>query len=128
MTYQWVLEKQRMAKLAVCNLIPMSQDMYAELQYIEGITYLHLYIPDDDYGRRILEGERMFWAWWKNEWHQRDELFLSKAKELTVSERIDWYMELHTAAILVKEIHPHSVALGTTYARMIGELHDSKLL
>jgi len=63
---------------AVCGILHIAHETYTEKQYNAGLAYLRE-VLNDAYMEDQMQRSTMFWKWWKNEWHQRDEVFLTKA-------------------------------------------------
>ena len=68
--------KAARTQVAILALLGISAAHYNIVQYEMGLAYLKkLYNVHDD---TVLPHEHspMFWAWWKNTWRNRDELFI----------------------------------------------------
>lgn len=67
-------------KIEVCNVLHIAEETYAEKQYNAGLAYLRE-VLNDAYMEDQFQRSTMFRKWWKNEWHQRDEIFLKLANK-----------------------------------------------
>lgn len=112
-------------KMRVCEMLNWDVEQYHMFQYETGINYLTLYIPNDPYGVDQLTRSRIFWAWWKNAWSQRDENFINNANALWAPEYCATIYQLENDPYyLVKNSSPNSIVLELTYAQMIQEFID----
>lgn len=112
-------------KGSICRRLHIDEGKYAEMQYNAGVEYLRLYIPNDAWGRDELERNKTYWAWWRNQWAQRDERFLAEVRG-NVSLQLKCYKnEYHNPARLSNEIYPCGIVMGVSYKRMIQELFDN---
>lgn len=118
-------------KNRIMELLQWNEEQYANFQYKTGCQYLQSYIPNDPAGIDQLVESKIFWAWWKNHWLQRDEDFLNNAevKDATASGHvlITMYEVMHDPYELTAMIRPHSLILSETYGNMIGKLIDDKI-
>jgi hypothetical protein len=106
-------------KQRICKLLCMTDAQYAEHQYNTGLSYLQLYIRNNAPIIRELEGNKIFWAWWRNQWAMRDAKFLA-AKHPDNMMAI--WLNCHDAAMLATERYPSAKILGRSYAAMIGKV------
>jgi hypothetical protein len=113
-------------KRRICRLLGLTEEQYAEHQYYTGLNYLRLYIRHDDVVRRELEGHKLFWAWWRNQWAMRDAQFLRQATCLRDDKNYSslWsvWLNSHDAAMLAAERYASAKLLGKSYAIMIGKV------
>jgi hypothetical protein len=113
-------------KLAICNLLDWTELEYGEFQFKSGCSYLQHYIPNDPHGIDELLKHRMFWNWWRNQWHNRDFAFMldsnNELSKLCLSNKRLLYMHYHDARMLAAEIAPNAIIIADAYKKMIGEL------
>ncbi len=113
-------------KSEICRLLEWTELEYAEFQYKTGCQYLQAYIPNDPQGIDELLNHKLFWNWWKNQWHNRDFAFMldseKELSDLNIGNKRLIYMHYHDAVILSLEITPNSIILGNAYKSMIGQL------
>ena len=109
----------------VCELLKWQEEHYAQFVWDCGLEYLRHYLPGDEHSVKMLEYSRVFWAWWKNHWANRDENFIlmNIHHPLDGVERmVQLYEHYNDGALLAKSIHPNSTILNETYALMMKEL------
>lgn len=126
---QRVKTAMQIAKERIIKQLQWSEMDYAQYQYEQGILFLQKYIPNDPWGIEMLERNRIYWNWWKNQWHSRDVAFLEceiQAGSLKQLEAV--YMSLHNAAALVDDIFPSRIVIDSSYSQMIEELHKSEMI
>ena len=113
-------------KATICGLLQWDDLTYAEFQYDMGLFYLRQYIPQDKWGQDLLQRTRLFWNWWKTQWTNRDDAYLSVNGEslqcISLENRRRIYRHLHDAGTLASEIYPGRVVLEDTYNEMIASL------
>lgn len=107
-------------KEQVMSALQWSDLQYAEYQEQMGYLYLKSEFGSDSLYVAELPYSPEFWAWWKNHWSKRDQLFLMDAYKLDLSERLTLYSQLHNPY----EFHfrPHSKVLEKTYSCMISRV------
>ena len=106
-------------KQRICKLLGMTEEQYARHQYDTGLAYLQLYLHGTEPATRELEGNRIFWNWWKNLWALRDLRFLQDQHQGN-----HWaiWLNSHDAAMLAAERTAPARLMGSSYAVMIGKL------
>jgi hypothetical protein len=95
-----------------------------------GYAYLRHYIPNETEAMiQCITHSRIFWNWWKLEWHARDTAFASHYYKLI---KIDCAKEIyhneHDPRTLAACIYPNGVVLEESYAIMIGKLNQQAVL
>lgn len=124
-----ISKQMHQSKTSITKLLNWNELQYAELQYNSGLQYLSFYIPDDPQGIDMLERNKLFWNWWKNQWAMRDLAFLEcPIENLHIQKRISLYLELHDPVRLTAEIYPSRTVLDDSYAQMIGEVFKAEKL
>lgn len=112
-------------KQEVLELLGWDELEYGQFIYDTGLEYLPAYIPGNAAAIAALERSRIFWAWWKNHWRQRDEEFLAKVNRCESPEAIRFYYGWkHNPKRLATKFTPNSVVLDDSYAEMIGQFND----
>jgi len=125
-TVQIRKQEAQTLKYRVCELLNWDELQYAEYQYKAGLQYLQHYIPNDPAGIDMLAGNKIYWAWWKNRWADRDLQFCNPGTPmLSMATRKKMYDLLHNPAFLAKEIWPNGIVLNDSYAKMVGEVIDN---
>ena len=99
-------EKAVTVKEAACKLIGCTEMEYCEYQYSVGKQYLQSLMPNYPTIIDELVCHKLFWAWWRNCWMLRDELFVIEAPPLHNLARWQLYSELHDYKELIREIYP----------------------
>lgn len=110
---------------AVRHLLGWTEESMSWFIYNQGLRYLKLYLLNNQHDISILEANKIFWAWWKNHWNNRDRDFLILHKNHPVRDRAireQLYQHYNDGKMLADSIHPNSVVLHETYACMITEL------
>lgn len=101
----------------ILQLLNWNADEYNQFIYERGLQYLQFYLSNDKEGQRMLEGQRLFWNWWKNNWHARNKAYLSEeVQHVHIDIRIEMYMYLHDAKELSTEIKPSKTVVGDAFA------------
>ncbi|SFB80970.1 hypothetical protein SAMN05421780_101576 [Flexibacter flexilis DSM 6793] len=74
----------------VCRKLGWSEEQYNELQLETGLQFLQLYsLPE-------YADNKVFWAWFRNQWDMRDERFLLSISQIPTLEREDKYLATHS--------------------------------
>lgn len=110
---------------AVRHLLGWTEEAMSWFVYNQGLRYLKVYLLNNHQDIRILETSKIFWAWWKNHWANRDRDFLLLQKHHPVRDREireQLYQHYNDGKMLADSIHPNSVVLHETYAVMVTEL------
>lgn len=122
-------ERAERLKAAICEILKCTPGQYAEFQYQSGLRYLKAYLPGDEEAGEMLSASKVFWAWWRNHWTNRDEMFLCLHQEIPVRKReiiLQLYLQYNSGRMLADCIHPNSVVLNESYAAMITQLVDTE--
>lgn len=127
------IESRRVAAKAskerIMRLLEWSELQYCEFQYRMGLEFLQEYIPGDPYGIAYLERHRVFWAWWRNQWTLRDEIYLnSDISTVRLRHRQNIYIQNNNPRALAQGITPPALLLDDSYAQMIQETFKEPLL
>jgi hypothetical protein len=111
-------------KAKVCLELKWTDLQYSEFQFEMGTAYLTAYLNRDEYSIRVMESSRIFWAWWRNHWTNRDETFLEQVVNTTfdLADVREIYRDIHDATTLAQQIYPSGTILNESYAHMITEL------
>lgn len=112
----------------ILRLTGLSRSDFNTLFFEQGIEYLKREANYDEWGVNMISQHPMFWAWWKNIWHNKDCGFVFKHKHVnfeSLSERgrrnyNDRYRELHHAANI--EFRPPKFIISEAYEKLIIEL------
>lgn len=119
-------EEASLMKLSICHLLNWSEVEYGEFQFKSGCSYLQHYIPNDPDGIDELLQHRIFWNWWKNQWHNRDFAFMldsnNELSQLSVANRRILYVHYHDARMLAAEIAPNAIIIADAYKKMISQV------
>lgn len=101
----------------VCARLGVTVDALSETMLETGVSFLKAYYKDVPLMASLMERDRMFWNWWKVEWHLRnltfledDEMFhLSSWKQLLV------YSEFNNYEALIGQIRPPRIVTLPVY-------------
>jgi hypothetical protein len=110
---------QTTIKQRICQVLNCTEEQYARHQYECGLNYLALYLHGLEPVSRELEGNRIFWNWWKIHWAMRDRQFLAAKHQ---GNHWALYLNMHDPAMLAAEMRPNAVVLGRSYCKMIGQV------
>lgn len=111
----------------VQQLLGWSLQQYHQFMYDMGLEFLEQYFPNDPWWRSQLEGNSMFWAWWRNLWLLREELFLKHAADILWADRIDEYRRLHNPVELADENTQMGRFVDTSYCRMMRDIQRKQV-
>lgn len=119
-------EEASLMKLSICHLLDWTEVEYGEFQFKSGCSYLQHYIPNDPDGIDELLQHRIFWNWWKNQWHNRDFAFMldsnNELSQLSIANRRILYRHYHDARMLAAEIAPNAIIIADAYKKMISQV------
>lgn len=119
-------EQMESFKRQVCQLLNITTEQYADMQYKAGCNYLQAYIPNDPHGIDQLLASSAYWAWWRNHWALRDQSFCTgHVHALSAKLRHQLYNELHNPYTLASCIRPNGIVLELAYADMIEQVHQN---
>jgi hypothetical protein len=121
--------KAESLKRGICDLLKWTEMEYAEFVWNCGVDYLNAYLKGDQHAIGILERNRIFWAWWRNHFMNRDENFLLLHRSIPQARldiRVQLYVHYNDATALAESIHPNSVVLNESYALMMTELVEKE--
>jgi hypothetical protein len=107
---------QQAIRQQLISLLGWSLEKYCQFQYQCGLTYLELYLPNDEEGQRMLAAEKFFWNWFKNHWAARDEQFLNEYAYCDKDLVNKGYQYINDPAELVTEIQPSRVVIREAFA------------
>ena len=113
----------------IVHLLATTDQSYCNLKYHYGIEWLCHYLKGDAAIADRLLRSSIFWGWWKNQWHFRDEAFLQDAEhiyKLSVPLRRKAYKALHNPKVLASELHPNATVMNDGYDMMMQQLLKSK--
>lgn len=79
----------------VIALLGITDLQYGQYQMAQGMAYLDAQLGGNVLGRE-LAANALYWAWWRNHWHDTEMEFIDTVKRITdTSERRMWYELLH---------------------------------
>lgn len=111
----------------VCFVLKISEVNNNEHIHRAGLQWLEFNIMDEVF-RRTLAGSRLFWNWWRNQWAMRDLQYLNSIeKGDTDADKKENYLWSHNPRMLSGGIHPMSIRLQKSYAKMIGYLIEREV-
>lgn len=126
-----LIEQRKKHALAIqaqiIELLGWSEMHYCEFKYEQGLEYLYEYVKSDAYK---LEGNRIFWNWWKNQWTNRDMELLRTDFVFTIpnptqhqleyiqARRMTMYLTTHDGCYLASAMSPHFAMMEQSYAEM----------
>jgi len=110
LTAERIAEMQQ-AKIEVAKMLGYSIEDIANIMYESGVQFLEEYFKLMPVMAYVLERDRMFWNWWKNEWHCRNLTFLHDAEIAMVCLDIKRhaYSALNNGIELTRRIKPTQV-------------------
>jgi len=95
-TYKQQMETTRKE---VQRLLQWGEDYHNNFYLDQAKKFLILFLGDEAIAEEMYEAT-MFWQWWKNQWHQRDVVFVSFAAEFSYTRRNELYAYLHSPQYL----------------------------
>lgn len=108
-------------KAAILRLLKMDELQYNFMQWNQAVDYLNTYLNHVREDVAMLEGARIFWAWWRNHWNMRDEKFLT-IHGRSPMQSVKWlnqlYAQYNSGAMLAKNLTPNSIVLHESYKSM----------
>lgn len=121
-------QKANELKIKVCKSLQWDELDYNNYQFETGCEYLGHYLQGDADAIAQLERNRLFWAWWRNCWANRDADYIDdwQLTQLHLANRRLLYAHIHDAEILAKEIYPNGVVLAESYKTHIVEIIKSE--
>lgn len=104
----------------VIELLRWTEMEYNTFQFESGLAFVESYISrDSPYGQVLLQS-RVFWAWWKNQWALRNEIFVRDVDRISKRWCIeDWYKTMNSGKALACHTHPNRRVIDDSYAEMI---------
>ncbi len=118
-----VKEQQAVAewyKQEICRLLMWSEEEYTTFQHQQGLAYLHWYCNCLEDYRRALEGNKIFWSWWRNQWVGRERAYCDENVEcLSITARRQLYECLNDGAYLIADIKPSVVVMQSINLKML---------
>ncbi len=106
----------------VCYLLNWTDKQYKEFQYKQGCLYLQLYLSKYPAIIDELIDNKIFWAWWRNQWANRDDIYVHNTEVLHLPKRVGLYQQTHNAETLVLDMYPPASVFAQSYNTMIGEV------
>ncbi len=95
----------------ICNRLGYTPEDIANHIYQNGLSYLAEYFKTLPVMAHMMEGQKIFWNWWKNEWHLRNLVYLNDAEIIHCS--LAWqrlaYEAYNDASALTTRIAPARV-------------------
>jgi len=108
------MESTNCIQTEMCLALNCSLDSYSNIMYKHGRAYLHWYLPCNDRQRRILEGSKVFWVWFRLQWEMHDRALLDDPEFLsyTIKERRRYFKHLHEPQAMAVDVKPNSIVLA----------------
>jgi hypothetical protein len=106
----------------VCYLLNWTAEEYTAFQYKQGCLYVQMYLSKNPEIIDELLANRIFWAWWRNEWANRDDVYVHNTEVLHLANRMPLYRQLHDAETMILDMQPPASAFALSYCKMIGEV------
>lgn len=122
-------EAAQKSKERIMRLLEWNELQYCDFQYRMGLEFLQEYIPGAPEGIAYLERHPVFWAWWRNQWTLRDEIYLnSDISTVRLRLRQNIYIQKNNPRALAEGITPPAKVLEDSYAQMIQETFKEPLI
>ena len=132
MTVAATIAQQRMNEAAsikeqIMKLLHWDEMQYCEYQYTNGIAYLYWYLPCDEDARKQLEGSKLYWNWFKNQWTIHDEALLTYTAFINtdIKLRRESYQCFHCPRALAAEVKPNDIVLNEIKTKTIVHASDT---
>lgn len=96
------------AKEEVCQLLGWTDATYCEFQYVSGMEYLKAYYHNAPDIAWAAERSKLYWNWWKLNWLNRDQRYLSAStlQSMHIDMRRRFYLNEHDNYVLLEDIYP----------------------
>lgn len=78
----------------VIALLDITESQYGDYVMQQGLAYLEEQLGDAQMGKRLAEN-KLFWAWWRNHWHDIDMDFITEVKHMSRYEMQLYYETQH---------------------------------
>ncbi len=111
----------------ILHLMSMSEDTYYWLRVDGGTAYLREVLLLDQWSVDQLRGYAGFWAWWNQQWINRDREFLNEfdhamtAGKSETNQIREFYINEYNTMDAMRE-RPYQAALNDSYDHMIRQL------
>ena len=124
-------EHAKAIKADILQLLGWDEERYCFFQYEQGLEYLYEYLKTQAH---VLEGSRIFWNWWKNQWTLRDQELLRTDFALTLKDpsraqqqwmsarRLTIYLTTHDGCWLASEVYPSRAVMEESYKEMVHQV------
>lgn len=99
---------QAFVRSKVITLLGISEVQYGSFLMQQGLAYLNDAMEDTPMAKKLAENA-MFWAWWRNHWHDIDMDFISEVKRMSRYEMQLYYESLHDYKTC--EYRPHKAII-----------------
>lgn len=64
------------AQSAIAERLGYKYHSISRMQYETGEAFLDAYLKDDTVMCEMMKRDKLYWNWWRNEWHERHTAFL----------------------------------------------------
>lgn len=106
----------------IIDLLKWDVDTYSAFMYNSGLEFLTEYCHVDPTAIDELAPRREFWNWWKNQWNERDTIYIMTMDGLEDSTSLEEFRKVyrmqHDPKILVCEIHPPRIIFGNKFTNV----------
>lgn len=119
---QTIQQQMALTRAQVIKCLRWTEEQHFDFVHKMGVQYLREFVPDNDAILEQLKSSRMFWGFWKNEWHRRDLVFMEDANGYTADYNCELYRMVHNAHWLHNELSPGRIEMEDGYCSMITQL------
>jgi hypothetical protein len=85
---------QTVIRAKVLKMLGISELEYGDFLMRQAFGYLEEQLGNNIMCKSLSESS-MFWGWWRCQWHNIDMLFVEEAKQMSESERWEYYKIVH---------------------------------
>lgn len=93
-------EKMQAVRTLVLGTLQWTDEEFNNFYLDQARDYIANYFAGDEIVVDMFYQCDIFWKWWKNQWHLRDQIFVEYLPELPASICADTYHYLHSARYL----------------------------
>lgn len=85
---------QTVTRAKVITLLGITEERYGTFLMECALEYLDGHLEGCVIGKELAKNS-LFWAWWRNHWHDRDMEFVEECKKMSQRERNMYYEIIH---------------------------------
>lgn len=108
------MQRAHSVQTEMCLLLNITEERYNEIMYRNGLAYLQWYLPCNARQRRVLEGSKIYWSWFRLQWEMHEDALIDSEYffHLTIDSRRKLFQHLHDPQALAVEVKPNDIVLA----------------